>query len=692
MVSTPKVETPPPAAKRAGKQNGRTTANVAATTAGTAPETHQPLTPEELADRLRPEDPRISPDGRAVVFAVAPRGKKGEHKAQGLWLSREGAAARPLTAGTAHDANPRWSPDGTRLLFCSDRAERGDESFRLYLLAADGGEAQPLGDLHGALTMPSWSPDGRTIAVLRKDPVTSEEKRRKEERDDAVVVDEQAKPTRLWAIDVETGRARCLSYGPRQVWSYTWTPDGEGLVILTTGAPDVNTIFDAGDLWLTPLAGGLPRRVASFPVLPGDPVVVETADGPVVAVRGNAHRADPSDSVWTVPLAGGEPRNVVPNHPGIVEELVARPGAPGRVGLRMVERTHGLVYGLDVETGELTPLTPGGLHGRGSVLAGLSFSGDGSKLAMIWSDGTTPEEVYVGEVGGAGPAVTTFGEGLRGRLCPVETARWASADGVEIEGLLTYPAGYEAGRRYPLVVEIHGGPSWQWEDRAFIDWHDWAQLLASNGYAVLAPNPRGSTGYGSAFQKLLQDDVGGGEAQDLISGARAMVERGIADEERLGIGGWSWGGYLTAWTITQTDLFKAAVMGAGLANMISDHGQDDIPAMNLWIYPGQPYDNLDHYWRSSPIRHITNVTTPTLILHGEEDARVHPAQGMEYHRALKTLGVPVQFVRYPREEHGFQERAHQIDLMGRVVGWYDRWLKGEGAEGRRGVAALPGGE
>ncbi|MDP9367075.1 MAG: S9 family peptidase [Chloroflexota bacterium] len=402
---------------------------------------------------------------------------------------------------------------------------------------------------------------------------------------------------------------------------------------------------------------------------------METPDGPAITVRANNHRADPSDSVWIVLVTGGEPRNLLPGHPGVVEDLVELPGSPATVGLRMVERTHGLVYRLDIAAGEIQATTPAELHGRGSVLSAPSFSADGRRVAFVWSDGTTPEEVYVGDVGGEAATVTTLGESFRGRLAPVETVCWSSTDGVEIEGLLTLPIGYEPGKRYPLVVEIHGGPSWQWEDRVFLDWHDWAQMLASHGYAVLAPNPRGSTGYGSAFQQLLQDDVGGGEAQDLISGAQAMVERGIADPDRLGIGGWSWGGYLTAWTITQTDIFKAAVMGAGLANMVSDHGTDDIPAMNLWIYPGQPYDHLDHYWRSSPIRHITNVKTPTLILHGDQDARVHPTQGMEYHRALKTLGVPTEFVRYPREGHGIQERPHQIDLIRRLVAWLDRWLK-----------------
>jgi dipeptidyl aminopeptidase/acylaminoacyl peptidase len=322
----------------------------------------------------------------------------------------------------------------------------------------------------------------------------------------------------------------------------------------------------------------------------------------------------------------------------------------------------------------LSPLTPDVIAGCGSIADGPSFSADGARLAAVWSDATTPEEVWLGEPSGDARPVTSFGKDFQGRLQPVEHVSWTSDDGVEIEGLLTYPADYQPGTRYPLVVEIHGGPSWQWEDRVMLDWHDWAQLLASRGYAVLLPNPRGSTGYGRELQRLLQDDVGGGESRDLVAGALAMVERGIADPHRLGIAGWSWGGYLTAWTITQTTMFRAAVMGAGLANMVSDHGQGDIPSANLLYYPGQPYDHMEYYWKSSPIRYVADVQTPTLILHGEEDARVHPAQGMEYFRALKILGVPVQFVRYPREKHGIEERAHQIDVMQRIIDWFDRYL------------------
>lgn len=634
------------------------------------------ITPEELADRVVPSDPRISPDGDRVAFVAAHVGKKGEHRERAIWIGQVGEPARPLTAGTANDHSPRWAPDGARLLFQSDRLKPGDDEERLFLLPVGGGEAHPLGDLGGEMSQVEWSPDGRFVAVLRRDPEPDAIKVRKKERDDAVVVEEDPRYTRLWVIDVERGRARCLTSGQREVRCFTWVPDGESLVAVSTDAAEYDAVLGAADLWQVPVTGGMPRRIARLRTTPSLPVVTETSAGPVVAMRADGHREQPSDSVWVVPLCGGEARNLLPELSGIVEELAPLPAVSGHVAVRVIERTHGRIHAVDVMDGEVTPLTPLALAERGSVLHGISFSEDGCKVAAIWSDATTPEEVYLGGVQGSVEAVTTFGETFQGRLQPTEHVTWLSDDGVEIEGLLTYPVGYQPGQRYPLIVEVHGGPSWQWEDRVMLDWHDWAQMLAGRGYAVLMPNPRGSTGYGHAFQQLLQDDVGGGESRDLVTGALAMVERGIADRDRLGIAGWSWGGYLTAWTITQTDIFAAAVMGAGLSNMVSDHGQGDIPSANLLYYPGQPYDHMDSYWRSSPIRYAAAVRTPTLIVHGDEDARVHPAQGMEFFRALKTRGVPVRFVRYPREKHGFEERAHQIDLMNRILDWFGQYLRG----------------
>jgi dipeptidyl aminopeptidase/acylaminoacyl peptidase len=634
-----------------------------------------PLKPEEIADRLVPANPQISPDGKNVVFQVEASARKGEHAESTLWLSRDGAEAQPFSTGSAHDRSAVWSPDGTKLAFLSDRAERGKG--KLYVISLAGGEGRALGELSGELAQPKWSPDGKTIALLRTDPETDEEKKRKEEKNDPIVVDANPKRARLWLVNVETGKARQLTFGERHVWSFEWSRDGERLAIVTTKEPTFDEACSTGDLLTLPASGGVPVQVAHFPVLPNSPVFLEADGREVIAVICNGHRADPVDSVWIAPFDGGEPKNALPGHEGNVEGLAPVPGDPKRVAIRLVEHTHAHAYLCDPFTGKLEDITPPEMRKAGSITAGPSVSADGSKLAVVWSGGSVPHEVYVAKAGKAATKLTDFGKSFAGRLSPTEIVTWQS-DGWEIEGILTYPAGYEEGTRYPLIVEAHGGPSWQWEDYCFLDWHDWAQLMASNGFAVLAVNPRGSTGRGAEFQQQLQDDVGGGEVRDLVNGALAMVERGIADRDRLGIGGWSWGGYLTATTVAKSDIFKAAMMGAGLANLISDHGTDDIPTANLLYFPGHPYDNLDLYWEGSAIKHITNCTTPTLILHGDADARVAPTQGAEMYRALKVLGVPVEFVRYPRQGHGIEERNYQIDLMTRLVDWFTKWLKPAG--------------
>ena len=641
-----------------------------------APEAKPPslLTPEEIADRIVPSDPRIAPDGSRVVFVVSPGGRSGETWTRSLWLAGDDLPARQFTSGVADDCDPRWSPDGSNILFRSNRLKPGSDHYQLYEVSVSGGEAVPLGELSGELSQPDWSPDGRFVAVLRKDSKPEATGAGKTERDDAIVVEEQPRFTRLWIVDAESKRARCLTTGARDVRSFGWAPDSLSLVAVTTETAGYDATFGPGDLWQLSVDGNLPSHVTRFPTTPASPVVIKPDAGSVVAVRANGHRDKPQDSVWTVVLSGGDPIDALPDLVGNVEELVPISGSFGHVAARIIERTHGRLYGVDLLTGSLTGLTPCALASRGSIAEQASMSGGGERLAAIWSDSTTPEEVWIGEAQGGARPVTAFGKDFHGRLQPAEHVSWQSDDGEEIEGLLTYPAGYEPGKRYPLVVEVHGGPSWQWEDRVMLDWHDWAQMLASRGYAVLMPNPRGSTGYGPELQRLLQDDVGGGESRDLVTGALNMVDKGIADPERLGIAGWSWGGYLTAWTITQTSIFRAAVMGAGLANMVSDHGQGDIPSANLLYYPGQPYHHMEAYWKSSPIRYVAAVRTPTLILHGEEDARVHPAQGMEFFRALKIMGVPVRFVRYPREKHRVEERAHQIDLMKRIIDWFEQYL------------------
>ena len=420
------------------------------------------------------------------------------------------------------------------------------------------------------------------------------------------MVEEEPLFTRLWVIDPATNRARCLTSGEREVRTYGWLPDGTGLVAVTTDAVEYDAVLGPAELSLVPLEGGLARRIARFRTTPWSPIVVETTQGDIVAVRADGHRDQPSDSIWTVPVNGGEPRNLLPDLVGIVEEIAPIPGRRGQLAARIVTGTHGRIFSVDAWDGTTEPLSPTTPGLGGSLSQGISFSHGGERLAAIWSNGATPEEVYVGEPVGAVSALTTFGETFCGRLQPTEHVTWAADDGQEIEGILTYPVHYDPASAIPSwskSTAVHPGSGRTGQCSTGTTGRSGSPVAATR---CLMPNPRGSTGYGHEFQQLLQDDVGGGESRDLVSGALAMVERGIADPERLGIAGWSWGGYLTAWTITQTEIFRAAVMGAGLSNMVSDHGQGDIPSANLLYYPGLPYEHMDAYWKSSPIRYVAS--------------------------------------------------------------------------------------
>ena len=634
--------------------------------------TTEPIPFDTIADRVAARDPRVSPDGRSVAWVCRHVSKKDDRATSQIWMSRDGDEPFPFTGGKAGASDHDWSPGG-RLLFLSTRDDKDDKS-GIFVIRPDGGEAQQVGDLRGEISQPRWSPDGRHIAFIMRDPETEAEKKDKEKKRDWVRVEEDVKHDRLWLIDPETGKHRCLTTGNRSVRAYAWTPDSDDLVIVTTQLPTANSLFTGGRLARVPAAGGAETEIATFPIAPESPVVREIDGRRVVALLANDHRADPSPSIWVVGWDGKDKRNVLPELRGVAYDIVADPTDQASVLAVIVEGTHGRLYAVSLADGRRELLSPGALAERGSIEAGISVSADGQKVAFVWSASDEPENVWTITRDGSTAKVTNLNAELVDRLTRAEIVRWSSFDGVEIEGLLYRPAGIDGPA--PLFVDVHGGPAWQWEDWIRLDWHDWAQMLVSRGWAVLMPNPRGSTGYGSAFEKLLQDDVGFGESKDLVAGAQAMVERGIADPERLAIGGWSWGGYLTARTITQTRMFKAAVMGAGVANLTSDHGAGDIPAVNTLYYPDHPYDERtwDYYAKGSPVREASKVTTPTLILHGDADERVHSTQGQEFFRALQQAGVPVRFVRYPREAHPILEREHQIDLMEQIVAWLDRWV------------------
>lgn len=618
-------------------------------------------------------DAQIRPDGSQVAFAVTREYTEGDHglPAASIWLVPTDGSAPPrrFTFGAHADTRPRWSPDGQTLAFLSDRAK--DDVLQVYTIQMNGGEAQKLTDAKGGVSDLLWSPDGSQIAYLAPEAASDEEEQRHKDKDDAIHVDHDYKFTRLWVVPASGGEARALTPAEYQVRGFAWF--GDGLAVVTSPTPKEDDFIAPWTLRY--VRDGQPEQT----LYQGQAALmrlVGSRDGRALAWhRYDAAGGEPADELWMLEQ-GGEPHVALSAYSGGLTSMTFLPDGASLL-VAAVESTHHVIGRLPLAGGEVEVLLRGRTLAEGFVGdSSLTVSEDGRRFACVLEDGTHPKDVWAGTLGEEPRQITAFNPSLREvALGVVETVRWQAPDGQSVEGVLIYPVGYEAGKRYPLVVHAHGGPLWQWLDRLMMGWHDWGQWLATHGYAVLLPNPRGSYGRGLEYAWCNRRAWGIGDFQDVLSGADAMIERGIADPDRLGIGGWSYGGFMTSWAIGHTDRFKAAIVGAGVTDLLSFQAAD-IPS---WL-PGeqmqaQPWEDPELYARCSPITYVANVTTPTLVLHGAGDERVRLGQGRELYNALRARQVPTEMVIYPREPHIFTERHHQRDLLGRVLAWYDRWLK-----------------
>ncbi len=635
--------------------------------------TGRPFDLERWVDQRRPADVQLSPDGALIAYVVRPVSRSGQYWESAIWVVPwSGGEPRQFTSGLWQDESPRWSPDGSRLAFLSDRAERGKLS--VFVMPRDGGEAVRVFDRQGELSMLSWSPDGRSLAVLMTDPETEEEKRRREAKEDHRVWDTDYKYQRLWVIDLESGQSLVISPPDRQVRGYAWSPDGSRLAINTSPTPKIDDIFRETEVAILSRDGGELRPLFRVTGLAED--LTWSRDGEWLAYRAPAGRVVHGEYVYARRIEGGDPVCLTAGFEGTVEAL--RGVGDGRALVATAfEGLDSMVYRLEWD-GRRESLLPHGPHGtfHGAVVASAS----GDRLAGVWSDGEHGLEVVswalADDISLETPpqAQTHLSTRYSTGLAPTYALQWQSDPGITVQGLLVLPSSYREGERVPLIVQIHGGPTSLWSNEFLGSWHDWAQPLASLGCAVLLPNPRGSTGRGPTWANAIFGDVAGGEFRDIMSGVDAMIARGIADPERLGVCGWSWGGYMTAWTVTQTHRFKAAVMGAGLSNLISDNSLGDIPSANLSYFERSPYKDPEPYWERSPIRYVQHVRTPLLIVHGEEDRRVAVSESIQMYQALRTLGKSCELVTYPREGHTIEEYNHQRDLLGRILGWFKRHL------------------
>lgn len=629
---------------------------------------------EELIVSLPfPEDPHISPDGTAVAYVATPYGRV-EHAEGSIWMAQVASGvARQFSAGLGRDEQPRWSPDSQCLAFLS---ERGTPDCRaLYRIRRDGGEAELLVERKRSIERFAWSPDGNTIAFLAPDEPDEEDERRERERDDPEVYGERWPFNRLHLFDLASRVIRTLPTGDVHLTDLAWSPDGSRIAYLAGPTPEIESGLQSR-VSVIPVAGvAEPSEIAVGGSWSPRELTWSAKGGSLLFVGAHDPQPQGSFTVYAVPSDGSGPARRVgpsPDDEHCVTGLRSVRGSE-RVVIVLSEDLTTRLEWLDPASGERELLYA---DPEGDVSAADVVLRDGQPLlAVVRSSGSEPPELYAGPLA-APRKVSDHHAPLREFAFGIqEPFVWRAPDGLPLDGILIRPPKAPGGP-LPLVVLVHGGPY----GRSANGWNlrplNWAQWLAAHGYAVLMPNYRGGLGRGHRFASQARGNVGEGDFPDVLSAVDAAVARGIADPDRLGIGGWSQGGFMTAWAVTHTSRFRAAVMGAGVSDWNMMTLTSDMPRFERVLGGSSPWDGAgpSRAAELSPISFASRAETPLLMLHGKNDERVPVSQAIGFARALREREVPVQLVIYPREPHGVRERAHQRDILRRVLDWYERWL------------------
>jgi dipeptidyl aminopeptidase/acylaminoacyl peptidase len=642
----------------------------------------RPMDFEDIVGLNRASDVQISPDGRRVAFVLTKWDRENDRFNPDIWLaydSRE--TAIPLTSHARRDNHPRWSPDGRRLAFLSERANEPDSiGAQIFLLNILGGEPIQLTSHKTAIQNFDWSSDGSSIAFIAEEP------RQKSRIKPPLVVDEDHRYAHLWIVDVKTQEIRQLSKGKRHIVAFDWSADGSQIAFTARSSPklvDAHTtevFVMPSDLKGSPYDTAGARQITGGNGAESEPKF--SPDGRWLSYLARAD-GDPSVGpmrIYIVPATGGEPRILGKEFDGHITSY--RWVFNGQrilflAGLGVNSRIY-TVSLLDEKTQAIT-------RDEG-VTTSFSMTPDAMNIAFIHENPRLASEVgYLSSrimipifLTHLNPQIDEFALGQ------VEAIKWRSNDGTEIEGLLVYPVGYQTGKRYPLLTYIHGGPEGAYVKGFNAGWSAFPQVYAARGYAVFMPNFRGSSNYGAKFAQANTKLAGKVDYEDVMSGIDDLIKRGIADENRLTVAGWSYGGYLSAWIIGHTDRFKCAAYGAGLTNAVSYWGTADIVAQRERLHGGTPWEARKIFDEQSPLTYLTNVRTPALIFHGEKDERVPVGQSQETYRTLKRLGVTTQLVIYPDQGHGLTMPSYQLDKMRREFAWVEKYVNGNRTTGNTG--------
>jgi dipeptidyl aminopeptidase/acylaminoacyl peptidase len=628
---------------------------------------------DELISLKRAGSPAISPNAQWVAYTVREPNWDDNNYHTEIWLAdaRTGET-RQLTSHTKKSSSsPEWAPDSSRLAFATDR----DDKRQIYVIDPRGGEARKVTSVEDGVGSFAWSPDGTSFAFTSTDPKTDADKDREKKYGEFDVYGEGYRMSHLWVYDIAASTARRLTGGAFTVGSFDWSPDSKAIVFSHRANPS-NTSGDTEDISIVAVADGTLRDLVTQPGADGGPVW--SPDGRSVAFESAMTRSDSylNRAIGIVPAAGGRIDYIstgFDENPNLV--------AWTRAGLffSASQKTDACLFSIDVPTKAVRKFSTAAEPFVGS---GFSLTHDGRTVAFSAADPASIGEIYVSPI--AAPLQPKKLTDMTAQTAgfakgPIDVVSWKSQDGAVIEGVLHKPAGFVAGRKYPLLVVIHGGPTSVSRPIAFSSTSIYPiDIWVARGALVLEPNYRGSAGYGEAFRSLNVRNLGVGDAWDVLSGIDALVAQGIADPARVAAMGWSQGGYISAYLTTHDSArFKAVSVGAGISDWMTYYVNTDITQFTRQYLKATPWDDPDIYRKTSPITYIKGAKAPTLIQHGATDQRVPPPNAYELYRGLQDVGVPSRLVIYKGFEgvgHGPSKPKSSRAVMQHNLDWFDKYL------------------
>ena len=631
----------------------------------------RPMTVDDALNMVRLGDVRISPGGKWIFFSKSELDwEKNKRKKKYFMIPASGGEAIQYIGATG-GSSFQFSPDGKYLSF----KRTVDKKSQIFVMRLSGGEAVQLTNHKNSVDSYKWSVDASKIFFTAKEPMSEKEQKEYDLGDDAVFIfegpngREQAQWRNLWVFNTSSKKEMRLTDEELIINAFDVSPDGTRVVFAAT-EQDTDNYFYRSELYLVDVSNPKPVRLTNNNAPEGN--ILWAPNGKSFVYH------SPSDKdydlthgfLWIMNPDSGEKRKLKEPNQGNISNLTWTPDGKSLL-FNEARRTNLNLHRINIKTGKITDITK--IKGTLRIHA---FSKDRAKMVYSYSDFDTSPDLYVSSVGNLNPVRLTNANPWIEKeivLAKGEVLRWKSKDGMEIEGVLYVPGNHKKGKKLPLIVTIHGGPPGHFANRFRAVFHVFAGL----GYASLGPNIRGSDSYGDDLLCALQGDVGGGEFDDVMSGVDNLIEKRTADPDRLGVRGWSWGGILGSWVITQTDRFKAASLGAMVGSWTAESGPGLSFDLKLHYIGGAHWINPEEWRKVSSLWFVKNVTTPTLLLHGARDVVSTPNQAMMFFHALKEIGkAPVRYVNFPREPHGFREPRHQRRRDIEEIKWMQKYICG----------------